>query len=66
MSAYIGDSGFSVYCDRPDDDGDFEDPIYDSESDEDHNDELNRTIWDVYEDDNDVYDQIFDVSRLWF
>ena len=46
-----------------DDIGDFEDPIYDDESDEDHGDELNTLIWGVYEDDDAPLDQIFDMSQ---
>ena len=60
--AYEVEGGFLVYGDRPDDDdGDFEDPIYDYESDEDDADVFNTSIWDVYEDDNDILDQIFDI-----
>lgn len=40
-----------------------EDPIYDDESNEDHDDELNTSIWDVYEDDDQTSDLIFDLHQ---
>lgn len=51
-----------VFNDESNDYGDFKDPIYDGESDENHYDELNTTIWDVYED-NDAQDKIYDMSQ---
>ena len=57
------DDDFLVYDDRPNDDGDFEDPIYDDQSDKDRDEELDKLIWDVYEDDDALQDQIFDMSQ---
>ena len=61
--AYEGDDDFSVYGDSPEDDGCLQDPIYDDESNEDRDDEFNTPIWDLYEDDNDIYGKIFDISQ---
>lgn len=60
--AYEGDDDFSVFNDGSNDYGDFKGPIYDGESDENHDDELNTPIWDVYED-NDAQDKIYDMSQ---
>ena len=62
-SAYEGDDDLPVHGDRSNDYGDFDDPIYDDELDEDHHDKLNAPIWDVYGDDNDVRPQICDMCR---
>ncbi|XXG88258.1 hypothetical protein AAC387_Pa12g0491 [Persea americana] len=62
-SAYEADDDLSVHSDRSNDNGDFDDPLYDDESDEDHHDKLNAPIWDVYGDDNDVLPQICDMYQ---
>ena len=63
LLAYGSGDDLSVYDDRPDHDSVFGDPIYDDELDEDCDKEFDAPIWDIYEDDDQTCDQIFDIPQ---